>query len=110
MPAVLSKAKLPHAAARPACKPLADLSHWFLQSIRLTDDFRLSLHFEDGFITELDFSGWLAKRAAGPLRKPLRDARNFAQVYLHHGVLTWPNGYDLAPETVRAWAELGFCD
>ncbi len=116
MPAVLSKSKVParkasrHSAVKPAFKPLADIAHWFLQSIQITDDFRLSLRFEDGFITELDFSDWAAQRAAGPLRKPLKDTRNFAQVYLDHGVLTWPNGYDLAPETVRAWAELGRCD
>lgn len=115
MPATLSKPKRkPSAASRGAAKtgfkPLADISHWYLQNIQLTDDFRLCLRFEDGYITELDFSKWLAAPKAGPLRKPLRDARHFAQVYLDHGVLTWPNGYDLAPDTVRAWAELGFCD
>ncbi len=116
MPAVLTKPKpstrsrVPHVAAKPAFKPLANISHWFLQRILITDEFQLSLRFEDGFITELDFSPWLAKRDAGPLRKPLRDLRHFSQVYLDHGVLTWPNGYDLAPETVRAWAELGYCD
>ncbi len=26
---------------------------------------------------------------------------------MDHGVLTWPNGYDVCPDVLRLWAEAG---
>jgi hypothetical protein len=32
---------------------------------------------------------------------PLRDENYFARVFLEFGALTWPNGFDIAPEWLR---------
>ncbi len=32
---------------------------------------------------------------------PLRDEAYFARVFLEFGALTWPNGFDIAPEWLR---------
>lgn len=75
---------------------------------RVTADFHLSLRFRDGLVAELDFTNWV-KETDGPLAEPLRDPEFFAQVALDDGALIWPNHYDIAPETIRLWAERGFC-
>ena len=61
-------------------------------SIRLT--------FNDGVETTLDFSEWLA----GPIFEPLHDVEYFKQVRVDPelGTITWPNGADIAPETLYA--------
>jgi hypothetical protein len=111
MSATLPKTRAKAKAAVAELIFVSDISNWFLKSIRITDDHRLCLHFKDDFIAEVDFLPHVkAKQKAGSLLKPLQDPEFFAQVYLDHGVLTWPNGYDLAPDTVRHWAELGQCD
>lgn len=80
-----------------------------LQTVRLLDGHRLSLHFWDGLIAELSLFDWLNDNRA-LMSDPLLDEAFFAQVFLDRGVLTWPNGFDLHPDTLRAWAEQGFCD
>ncbi len=87
----------------------ASLQHRRLSNIRLVDGHRLCLHFRDDFIAELDFLPWLKKKQA-PMNDPLLDEHFFSQVYLDHGVLTWPNSFDLDPSTVRWWAEQGKCE
>ena len=109
MPDALTKPR----KAKPAREKMifvSDISHWFLKNLHLTGPFTASLCFKDGFIAEIDFEKWMKKPAAGPLRKPLRDAEYFSRVYLDHGALTWPNGFDIDPCAVRQWAEQGFCD
>ena len=76
----------------------------------MTGPFTICLCFKDGLVAELDFEKWIKVPKAGPLLKPLRDPAFFAQVYLDHGALTWPNSFDLDPCSVRHWAEQGFCD
>ena len=79
-----------------------------LRSVRLLGEHRLGLHFHDGLITELSFLGWLVENRAA-MSDPLIDETFFAQVFLDRGVLTWPNGFDLHPDTLRQWAEQGYC-
>lgn len=88
----------------------SNIANRFLRNIRIVGPFRLCLHFEDDFIAELDFEKWLKLPSAGPLRKPLREAEFFAQVYLDHGALTWPNQFDIDPFSIRHWAEQGRFD
>ncbi len=38
---------------------------------------------------------------ARPLLEPLRDPDYFARAFLEFGALTWPNGFDIAPEWLR---------
>ncbi|HYF35305.1 MAG TPA: DUF2442 domain-containing protein [Prosthecobacter sp.] len=85
----------------------ATLEDCEINRLRVTTDFRLSLRFRDGLIAELDFADWV-RETDGPLAEPLRDPEFFAQVSLDDGALIWPNQYDIAPETIRLWAERGF--
>jgi hypothetical protein len=75
-------------------------------NLRVTGDHQVTVHFKDGFVAELHLAGWLASRH-GPMVEPLKSPAYFAQVTIDDGVLSWPNGYDLDPSTVRHWAENG---
>ena len=75
-------------------------------SLRVIGPHRISLHFRDGFVTELDFAEY--GNEGGPLRRALSDPDLFAEAYLAYGIVSWPNGYDIAPETLRRYAHQGF--
>ncbi len=54
------------------------------------------LRFDDGLEGEVD----LEKALRGPVFEPLKDPRRFAQFTVDM-TLTWPNGADLAPESLH---------
>jgi hypothetical protein len=62
--------------------------------------------FKDGLIAELSMADWIS-RQHGPMIEPLKSADFFAAVAVERGVLTWPNGYDIDPFSIRHWAENG---
>ena len=64
--------------------------------------YTLSVAFTDGTTQEIDFRPVLH----GVLFGPLRDLEVFNAVILDQevGTLTWPNGADVAPETLYAKA------
>jgi len=66
---------------------------------------RLRLSFEDGAAGELDLSDW----PWHGVFEPLQDAEFFALVQLDEelGTIVWPNGADLAPETLHHWVVRG---
>lgn len=70
-------------------------------SVEVVADHRLRLTFEDGVAGEIDASSW---RWRGVF-EPLRDPAYFAQVRLDEELrtITWPNGADIAPETLHTW-------
>lgn len=76
-------------------------------TLRVTDAHRLALRFRDGLVAELDFESVL-EAAPGPLAKELSVPDAFARVTIDDGILTWPNGYDIDPVTLRTWAERGY--
>jgi hypothetical protein len=76
--------------------------------IRVTGDHQIAVRFRDGLIAELNMSAWLTTQK-GPMVEPLHSSAFFADVDIYDGVLIWPNGYDLDPITLRAWAEQGYC-
>lgn len=86
--------------------PGVSLEDCELRSFRVVAPHRLSVCFLDGLACEVDFSSY--GREGGPLRRALCDPGFFSQAYLAYGVLSWPNGYDIAPETLRRYAEQGF--
>jgi hypothetical protein len=60
-------------------------------------EFRLRLVFNDGLEGIVDLSDLLT----GPVFEPLRDPAYFGRFFLEGGTLNWPNGADIAPETLH---------
>lgn len=56
----------------------------------------IHLTFNDGLEAVVDFARWLN----GPVFEPLRDEAYFGRFFLEGGTVTWPNGADIAPETL----------
>lgn len=63
-------------------------------------EFKIRLVFNDGLEGTIDFAEWLT----GPVFEPLKDTDYFARFFLEGGTVTWPNGADIAPETLYARA------
>jgi hypothetical protein len=59
-------------------------------------DFRIHVTFNDGSEGTVDCSNWLK----GPVFKPLKDPRYFSRFFVEAGAVAWPNGADIAPETM----------
>lgn len=66
--------------------------------VRATYDraFRIRLTFNDGTEASVDFEPWLS----GPVFEPLKQAGYFRKFFVDGGTVTWPNGADIAPETL----------
>jgi hypothetical protein len=58
--------------------------------------FRIHLTFNDGLEATVDFERWLA----GPVFEPLKAPRYFSRFFVEGGTVVWPNGADIAPETL----------
>jgi hypothetical protein len=78
---------------------MPDLVH--VTSVEVTGAHRLRLSFDDGAAGEVD----LSSREWRGVFAPLADPAYFSRVRLDAelGTLVWPNGADLAPETLHAW-------
>lgn len=59
-------------------------------------DFRVRLRFNDATERVVDCKPWLV----GPVFEPLRDEAYFKRFFVDGGTLNWPNGADIAPETL----------
>ena len=66
--------------------------------VRYVRDYTLWLRFQDGSSGEVDIS----PSFKGPIFEPLRDLNFFRQVRVDTeiGTIVWPNGADVAPETL----------
>jgi len=66
--------------------------------VRHVRDYVVWLRFEDGSEGEVD----LRSSLRGPVFEPLHDVEYFKQVRVDPelGTITWPNGADIAPETL----------
>ena len=66
--------------------------------VRYVRDYTVWVKFEDGVAGEVDLSGSLR----GPVFEPLRDREYFKLVGVDPelGTIVWPNGADIAPETL----------
>jgi hypothetical protein len=62
---------------------------------------RIRLVFGDGREKTVDFGRWLS----GPVFEPLKDEQYFRRFFIEGGTVGWPNGADIAPETLYAAAE-----
>ena len=57
----------------------------------------IRLRFNDGAEKTVDFTRWLR----GEVFKPLANKREFKRFFVAGGTVCWPNGADIAPETLR---------
>ena len=58
--------------------------------------FRIHLTFNDNLQGTVDFQSWLE----GPVFEPLTDRTYFQQFFIDGGTVVWPNGADIAPDTL----------
>lgn len=58
--------------------------------------FRVHVVFNDGSENTIDFTDWLQ----GPIFEPLKDVAFFTRFFIDGGTVVWPNGADIAPETL----------
>jgi hypothetical protein len=82
---------------------VAELVH--VTEVEVVGSHRLRLSFDDGAEGQVDLSSW---RWRGVF-EPLADPDYFRQVTLDKelGTIVWPNGADIAPETLHAWVARG---
>ena len=64
-------------------------------------DYQIRLRFSDGVEGTVDFSRWMH----GEVFQHLTPTREFKRFFISGGTVCWPNGADIAPETLRAVAE-----
>ena len=64
-------------------------------------EFKIRLVFNDGVEGIVDFADWLS----GPVFEPLTDPAYFARFSIEGGTVAWPNGADIAPETLHERAK-----
>ena len=60
--------------------------------------YRIRLGFNDGSERTVDFRPFLD----GPVFEPLHDLTYFRGFFVNGGTVAWPNGADVAPETLYA--------
>jgi hypothetical protein len=65
--------------------------------IEYRDAYLYWIVFDDGLCGEVDFEPLLGR---GPVFEPLRNLELFKQARIEGGTITWPNGADIAPESL----------
>lgn len=74
---------------------------WRVTSVTPLPDSRLSVAFVDGVIGDVDMRSFLSDpKIDGTVFEPLRDPAVFAQARVVLGAIQWPNGADLAPDSM----------
>src|SRR5260221_11862253 len=59
--------------------------------------FRIHFTFTDNVQGTVDLQSWLE----GPIFEPLTDRSYFQRFFIDGGTIVWPNGADIAPETLQ---------
>jgi hypothetical protein len=73
-----------------------------VRAVRVIPPFGLEVRFNDDTTRRIDLGPALQDTLRGPIFEPLHDPRFFAQAYLdaESGTVAWPNGADVAPESL----------
>ncbi|MFQ5829096.1 MAG: DUF2442 domain-containing protein [Candidatus Methylomirabilia bacterium] len=78
----------------------------YLQSVIRAEyrgGYRIHVTFNDNSEKTIDFRQWLE----GPVFEPLKDPEYFRRFFLDGGTVVWPNGADIAPETLYDYHQAG---
>ncbi|MEW6263141.1 MAG: DUF2442 domain-containing protein [Thermodesulfobacteriota bacterium] len=65
--------------------------------IKYRGQYVYSIKFDDGVEGNIDFSEYLSR---GPVFQSIRDRDVFSRATVEGGTISWPNGADVAPETL----------
>ncbi len=65
--------------------------------ITYKNDYIFHVEFDDGVAGDIDFHEYINK---GPIFLPLQTKEFFRRAVVEGGTITWPNGADIAPETL----------
>ena len=73
-------------------------------SIEYKKGFVYHVVFDDGNRGDVDFTDYIGK---GPVFEALKDINFFKKAKIDGGTISWPNGADIAPETL--YERIGGC-
>jgi hypothetical protein len=74
---------------------------WRVVRVEARPGLRLHVTFADGTAGEVQLQPFLeSARVAGTIFEALRDPALFTQAQVELGAVTWPNGADLAPDSM----------
>ena len=74
-----------------------------VKKIKYKNEYVYHVKFDDGTEGDIDFSEYINK---GVVFKSFRDLEFFKKAFIDGGTIAWPNGIDIAPETIYEKIEM----